>query len=84
MSALAELPVLVGPGQDEPETLMLVSEPNAAGIVTVRRWTAADWSSVPSVETTLASSLHDWLEDARRNGRTMNQPLAQIRTWLHR
>ena len=83
MSNTPELPVLLGPGQDEPESLMLISAPSdAASSVTVRRWSAADWSAPPSVQQTSAAALFAKLEDAHRHSRTMNQSLTQLRTWL--
>lgn len=78
----AELPVLVGPGQDEPETLLLIAKPDAAGHVKMRRWSAADWSATPATHEMQATTLFEWFEDARRHNRTMNQSLTLLRTWL--
>ena len=83
MSSTPELPLLLGPGRGEPETLMLISEPSdAAGAVTIRHWSAADWSAAPTVQQTSAAALFAKLEDAYRHSRTMNQSLTQLRTWL--
>jgi hypothetical protein len=77
-----ELPVLIGPGQGEPETLILISTPNDGGEVKTRSWTAADWSAVPKAGATPAAALYQRLESASKHGRTMNQSLTQLRLWL--
>lgn len=77
-----ELPVLIGPGQDEPETLLLVSERDAAGHVTMRRWTAANWGAPPTMHDMHAAALYQWFENVRRHNRTLNQSLPLLRTWL--
>jgi hypothetical protein len=78
-----ELPVLIGPGEGEPETLMLISSPDASGAVTTRTWSAADWSAVPAACKARADALFQRLESASKHGRTMNQSITQIRLWLH-
>ncbi len=78
----SELPVLVGPGDGETETLMLISAPDAHGTVHIRRWSASDWSLAPSSHEMAAPKLYEWLEHAQRVGRTVNQSLTQLRLWL--
>jgi len=80
--AAEELPLLIGPGGGEPETLMLISAPDAGGMVHTRRWSAADWSAVPALEHQPAKALFGWLERVHRANRTMNQSLTQLRSWL--
>jgi hypothetical protein len=77
-----ELPVLIGPGDGEQETLMLISAPDAHGTVLIRRWSASDWSAAPSSTEMNAQKLFEWLEHALRARRTMNQSLTQLRLWL--
>jgi hypothetical protein len=79
---VAELPVLIGPGGNDPEMLLLISEPDARGMVSTRRWSASDWSAVPTLEHQSAKALFKWLESAHRANRTMNQSLTHLRSWL--
>ena len=81
-SAARELPLLIGPGQAMPETLMLIGAPDAAGVVHVRRWTADEWSAPPRASAERADTLLKWLEVQERAGRTMNQSIHTVRLWL--
>lgn len=76
-----ELPLLMGGGHGEPETLMLVGEPRD-GRVAVRRWTSDDWSASPGLRMEESAVLLQWIEAQAARGRTLNQSLYAIRLWL--
>ena len=80
--APTELPVLIGPGDGEPETLMLIGQPDASSMVSMRRWSAADWSAAPTQHEMRAAALYEWLVKAHARNRTMNQSLTLLRSWL--
>ena len=77
-----ELPILLGARGTEPETLLLVGAPDTGGRVTVRRWTAADWSAPAPAHEEPAGGLLRWLEAQAAVGRAMNQSAYAIRLWL--
>ena len=79
--APAELPLLVGRGAGEPETLLLLGAP-ADGRVTVRRWSADNWSATPTSTSDDAAELLRWIEAQAAAGRTLNQSLYDVRLWL--
>jgi hypothetical protein len=80
-AAAQELPLLIGGGLGERETLLLVSRP-ASGQVELRRWSADDWSSAPTSTTVAAATLLEWIEAQATGGRTLNQSLYGVRLWL--
>jgi hypothetical protein len=80
-SSPQELPVLVGGGMGQPETLLLVRRP-VRGQVELRRWSADDWSAAPASTTEGASTLLAWIEAQAKGGRTLNQSLYGVRLWL--
>lgn len=77
-----ELPLLLGPGRGEPESLLLIAAPDAAGNVLVRRWSANDWSAPAEPRRDRAEALLAWLEQQHAAGRTMNQAMYALRLWL--
>lgn len=77
-----ELPVLVGAGKGERESLLLVGRVQDDGTVRVRRWSGADWSAAPESVAERADALFTHLESAQRTGRSLNQSLYSIRLWL--
>ena len=77
-----ELPLLLGAGAGDVETLLLIGEPDAAARVLVRRWTASDWSAPPRTEHEPAAELLRWLERQASASRSMNQSLYAVRRWL--
>jgi hypothetical protein len=83
-SSPRELPLLLGAGKGTgtPESLLLIGAPDAAGQVVVRRWTADDWSAVPSPRPERADALLRWLEEQSAAGRSMNQSMYALRLWL--
>jgi hypothetical protein len=83
-TALRELPLLLGAGRGagSPESLLLIGAPDRTGTVVVRRWTAEDWSAVPSPSPERAELLLHWLEEQFAVGRSMNQSMYALRLWL--
>jgi hypothetical protein len=81
-TAPRELPLLLGAGKGTPESLLLIGAPDGAGMVVVRRWTAEDWSAVPSPRPERAEALLHWLEEQSAAGRSMNQSMYALRLWL--
>jgi hypothetical protein len=81
-SAARELPLLLGRGPGASETLILLGAPDAAGVVHVRSWTADDWSAPPRNRAERAEALLKWIESEAAAGRSMNQSLFAVRTWL--
>jgi hypothetical protein len=77
-----ELPVLLGAGAGAPESLLLIGAPDAAGMVLVRRWTADDWSAMPSPRAERAETVLEWLDAQLAAGRPMNQSAYAVRLWL--
>lgn len=76
-----ELPLIVGAGGGEPETLVLIGEPRA-GRVAVRRWSSAAWSDGGEPREEDAAALLRWVETQAANGRPLNQALYAVRLWL--
>lgn len=76
------LQLLVGGGRGEPEILLVLERPNAAGCVRVRSWTSNDWSAPPSSSERSASDLLRDIERWSRAGRSVNQPVGVVRQWL--
>jgi len=83
-SAPRELPLLLGPGKEAPETLFLIGVPGDDEVLHVRVWSANDWNAPPKVRAERASALLEWLEAQSAAGRTMNQSLYALRLWLRR
>jgi len=83
-SAPRELPLLLGPGSNAPETLFLIGVPGDDDVVHVRVWSAHDWSAPPKSRAERAGALLKWLEAQGAAGRTMNQSLYALRLWLRR
>jgi hypothetical protein len=81
-NAPRELPLLLGAGKGSPESLLLIGAPDARGMVVVRRWTAENWSAVPSARPERADALLHWLEEQSAAGRSMNQSTYALRLWL--
>ena len=81
-SSPRELPLLLGPGGGEAESLLLIGAPNTSGDVLVRRWTASDWSAPAPARRERADALLVWLERQHAAGRTMNQGMYALRLWL--
>ena len=81
-AAARELPLLIGALRGDSEMLLLVGHPDASGVVHVRRWSSADWSSAPEVRAERASSFLEWVERQVAMGRTMNQSVYAVRLWL--
>ena len=81
-NASREMPLLLGALADAPETLLLISVPDSAGVVHVRGWSAEDWSAPPGARAERASALLEWLERQVSGGRSMNQSLHAVRLWL--
>ena len=81
-NAARELPLLLGAQNGSPETLLLISVPDAKGVVHVRGWSAEDWSAPPGARAERASMLLEWLERQAAAGRSMNQSLYAVRLWL--
>ena len=79
-----ELPLLLGPNSDAPETLLLIGAPGDDGVVHVRVWSASDWSAPPRARAERATALLQWLEEQSAAGRSMNQSLYALRLWLRR
>jgi hypothetical protein len=77
----AELPLLMGPGQGEPERLMLLGAP-VNGRVVIREWSGDDWSASATSRTEDADALMRWIEAQAAAGRTLNQSLYGVRLWL--
>jgi hypothetical protein len=77
-----ELPLLLGAGAGVPESLLLIGAPDEAGMVLVRRWTADDWSAVPSPQAERAEKVLEWLNAQLAAGRSMNQSAYAMRLWL--
>ena len=77
-----ELPLLLGPSDSAPETLLLIGVPDATGVVHVRVWTAKDWSAPPRARAERAGAFLEWLETQGKAGRSMNQSLYALRLWL--
>jgi hypothetical protein len=80
--AARELPLLLGAGPGAPESLLLIGSPDGSGTIVVRRWTAEDWSAVPSPRSERAETLLHWLEEQSAAGRSMNQSMYALRLWL--
>jgi len=78
----SELSLLVGPGSRDPEELMLIARPNSDGRVHRRVWTANDWSASPLERDRDAQDLLADIERAVRKGRSLNQELSLVRSWL--
>jgi hypothetical protein len=76
------LDVLVGGGGGRPEKLMLIERPTADGRVSLRAWTSDDWSAAPRSSECSASGLLSEIEDAVRQGRSVNHELTVVRRWL--
>jgi hypothetical protein len=76
-----ELPLLVGRGGDEPETLLLLGVPRD-GRVTVRRWSAAAWDEAAEPRVEDAAALLRWVEAQASAGRSLNQSVYGVRLWL--
>ena len=77
-----ELPVLLGARGAEPETLMLISAPDAHGRVKVRRWTASNWSAPAPAHEEPARGLLAWIDAQVAVGRSMNQSAYTVHLWL--
>jgi hypothetical protein len=77
-----ELPLLLGPGGGAPETLLLIGTPGADEVLHIRVWSANDWSAPPKVRAERAGAFLKWLEAQSAAGRSMNQSLYALRTWL--
>lgn len=81
-SGARELPLLLGPGKNAPEMLLMIGAPGADGVVHVRVWSAHDWSAPPRARAERATAFLQWLEEQSAAGRSMNQSLYALRTWL--
>jgi hypothetical protein len=79
--AARELPLIVGAGGGEPETLVLIGEPRA-GRVSVRRWSSTAWSEGGEARDEDAAALLRWVEAQAAAGRSLNQALYAVRLWL--
>lgn len=77
-----ELPLLLGPGKNAPEMLLMIGAPGTDGVVHVRVWSAHDWSAPPRARAERATAFLQWLEDQSAAGRSMNQSLYALRLWL--
>ena len=77
-----ELPLLIGAGAGAAESLLLIGEPDGAGLVRVRRWSGDDWSAVAESRSERADALLRWIEAQATAGRSLNQSLYGVRLWL--
>jgi hypothetical protein len=77
-----ELPLLIGSAHGEPERLLLISVPDARGMVRVRSWSSDDWGSAPAVREDVRDTLLEWIEARTRAGHSLNQSLNTVRGWL--
>ena len=76
-----ELPILLGGSVSEPERLLLLSRPSR-GTVRLREWTSADWAASPTERDAGVEAFFVELEQAVREGRSLNQSLHAVRLWL--
>src|SRR6476469_3903878 len=81
-NATREMPLLLGGFRSIPKTILLISVPDANGVVHIRGWSADDWSAPPGGRAERAAALLEWLERQSSAGRTMNQSLYAVRLWL--
>ena len=82
-AAPRELPLLIGRGRDQAETLLLIGAP-VGGRVAVRRWSGAEWGDAPdpAPSTDDALALLAWIEAQAAAGRSLTQSLYAVRLWL--
>jgi hypothetical protein len=76
-----ELPLIVGAGNGEPETLVLIGAPRQ-GRVTLRRWSSVAWEAGTAPREEDAAAFLRWVEAQAASGRTLNQALYAVRLWL--
>jgi hypothetical protein len=76
-----ELPLIVGAGAGEPETLVLIGAPRQ-GRVVLRRWSSAAWGDSAAPREEDAAAFLRWVEAQAASGRTLNQALYAVRLWL--
>ena len=77
-----ELEVLIGPGVDAGETLLLVGRRRADGRVLVRAWPGGAWAREPEArERSVADVLRE-IEGAVRQGRSVRPEVGAVREWL--
>ena len=81
-TASRELPLLMGGGEGQPESLLLLGAPDGNGGVHVRVWTSDDWSVPPRARDEHRDELLKWIESQAAVGRTLNQSLYAVRGWL--
>lgn len=83
-SGSESLQLLIGGGSGEPEVLLVMERLASDGMVQIRSWTSADWSSPPTSTVREAPALLREIERWERAGRSLSQPLALVRRWLER